>query len=106
MRQFLLSAACMKCQAALSFFTHIRVHNRTEKRLRLDLRDRSRVVYPNQWGVYSRPQREIIDEERRIPTRLTTELKKKLVDDFHSGALTPLRSRPNSALEVWQMNCK
>jgi hypothetical protein len=73
------------------FFTHIRVHNRTEKRLGLDLRDRSRVVYPNQWGVYPRPQREIIDEERRIPTRLTTELKKKLVDDFHSGTLTPLR---------------
>jgi hypothetical protein len=72
------------------FFTHIRVHNRTEKRLGLDLRDRNRIVYPNQWGVYPRPQREIIDEERRIPTHLTTELKKKLVDDFHSGALTPL----------------
>lgn len=73
------------------FFTHIRVQNRTEERLGLDLRDRSRVVYPNQWGVYSRPQREIIDEERRIPTHLTAELKKKLVDDFHSGTLTPLR---------------
>jgi hypothetical protein len=73
------------------FFTHIRVHNRTEKRLGLDLRDRNRVVYPNQWGVYPRPQREIIDEERRIPTYLTTELKRKLVDDFHSGALTSLR---------------
>lgn len=75
------------------FFIHIRVHNKTKRRLGLDLRVRDRVVYPNQWGVYPRPQREIIDEERRIPTRLTPEIKNKLVDDFHSGALTPLTDK-------------
>jgi len=70
------------------FFVHVRIDNKTHKRLGVDLRDRFSVIYPNQWGLYSKPHRDTIDEERMIPPKMDAALKQKLVADFHAGALT------------------
>ncbi len=72
------------------FFVHVRIYNKTHKRLGVDLRDRFSVIYPNQWGLYPKPHRDAIDEERMIPPKMDPVLKQKLIADFHDGALTEI----------------
>ena len=77
-----------KVSGSKDFFVHVRIYNRTHKRLSVDLRDRFSVIYPDQWGLYSKPHRDAIDEERMVPPKMDAALKQKLIADFHAGALT------------------
>jgi len=72
------------------FFVHVRIYNRTHKKLGVDLRDRFSLIYPNQWGLYQKPHRDAIDEERMIPPKMDPALKQKLTAAFHTGALTEI----------------
>jgi hypothetical protein len=72
------------------FFVHVRIYSKTKKIFSIDWRDRFKLFYPNQWSAGSRPARDLIDEERMTPAKLSPGLKRKLIADFHAGALTPV----------------
>ncbi len=70
------------------FLIRVRVTNRGDAVLGVDLRDGGTVLYPNQWGGLSEPERGIIDEAFTKPHTLTSELNARLTADYRSGALT------------------
>ncbi|MFK8003817.1 MAG: hypothetical protein AB8H86_29915 [Polyangiales bacterium] len=70
------------------FFVRVRLDNLTDGELGVDLRDRDRALYPNQWGGLMQPHRLIIDERRAVPIEVTPELESTLRRDFDARALT------------------
>ncbi|PYX12387.1 MAG: hypothetical protein DMG85_02615 [Acidobacteria bacterium] len=74
----------------VSFFVHVRIYSNVGRKLSIDLRDRYKLFYPNQWTPHLRPARDLIDEHRITPANLSPELRSRLVADFHAGALIPV----------------
>lgn len=70
------------------FFVRVRLDNLSDGELGVDLRDRERTLYPNQWGGLMQPRRLVIDERRAVPIDVTPEIEASLRRDFEARALT------------------
>ena len=75
------------------FLVRVRLTNRTDRAVGVDLRDPLQVFYPNQWGGLDEPARGIIDESYAIPRELTPEVVVRLRADFRAGALATIPAR-------------
>lgn len=73
-----------------AFFIAVRVTNRGAKPIGIDLRDSQYAIRPNQWGVYDKPQRDVLDERRASTPRLDAAAERALKADFGRGALTQI----------------
>lgn len=82
------------------FLIRVRLINRTNAALGVDLRDGMHVFFPNQWGGLSEPARGIIDEAYPEPLPLTDERKARLIRDLGAGALS--RIPPGAALDYFR----
>ena len=60
------------------FFIRVSVHNQTNREIAVDLRDPRFVISLNQWGVFDRPERGIIDERRMEAVEFTVDDRKRL----------------------------
>ena len=72
------------------FLIRVRLTNRTDSALGVDLRDGSRVFHPNQWGGLDEPFRGIIDESYAEPQALTPELSARLIAEHQAKALVSI----------------
>lgn len=82
-----------RSESSERFFVRVRIDNLTDGELGVDLRDRDRSFYPNQWGGLMQPRRLIIDERRAVPIEMTPELESTLGRDFEARALTFIEAR-------------
>jgi len=72
------------------FLIRVRVTNRVDSVVGVDLRNAWTVFYPNQWGGLSRPARTTIDEEIMEPRPLTPALEAGLKTAYVEKALVML----------------
>ncbi|PKP01207.1 MAG: hypothetical protein CVU11_15915 [Bacteroidetes bacterium HGW-Bacteroidetes-6] len=72
-----------ECQNFLLRFT---IRNVSKKTIGVDLSSYWTIVYPNQWGVYSKPYREVVDEKQIIPDTVID--KTELVNRYRNNTLT------------------
>ncbi len=82
------------------FYVRVRVKNLSERAIGVDLRDYSKVIYPNQWGVHLNPVRGVINERRMIPDTIDNELKSKLIAAFKNKELTIIE--PHKSVEYFR----
>ena len=69
------------------YFIRVRVTNRTDRTVAIDLRNDLTVFYPNQWGGLDEPQRGIIDESFIPPTPLTDAIETRMKADYRAEKL-------------------
>ena len=74
-----------------AFLIHVRVSNKTQHTLGIDLRRPDRVIYPNMWELHRATERPAIVEVRGSPTKVDPRLAAKVIADFRAGVLTPLQ---------------
>lgn len=81
-----------------NFLLKFTIKNISNKTVGLDLTDYWKVIYPNQWGFYKKPYREVIDELQIIPDKTidTIEILKK----FKDNSLTMIK--PNETVEYYR----
>ena len=70
------------------FLMHFRVANRTPKNIGVDLSQRYRVFYINQWVQSDLEYRQVIDELFTPPVPLIDRLRKEVQDSYTAGKLT------------------
>lgn len=83
-----------------SFLSKITIKNNTSEELGVDLNNYWKVIYPNQYGIYPSPERNVIDEERIIPDTLTNKKKESLKKDFASNKLKKIPA--NGKIEYYR----
>ena len=83
---------------SINFFMKFSIKNIGSKTIGLDLTNYQNVFYPNQWGFYNKPYREIIDEEMIIPD--TTINKTEILKKFKDNSLTMIT--PNETIEYYR----
>ncbi len=81
-----------------NFFLKFKIENLSNRIIGLDLTNYWKVIYPNQWGIYKKPYREIIDEERMIPDTVINEV--QLIDKYNNQRLTFIK--PNETIEYYR----
>jgi hypothetical protein len=74
------------------FFVHVRVTNQTNRDVAIDLRERFKVFYPNQWAGSRVDHREVVDETRNAPDPFDAAAKASTVTAFRAGQLTSVRA--------------
>ncbi|MFH0893684.1 MAG: hypothetical protein V2A54_04550 [Bacteroidota bacterium] len=52
-----------------NFILKFLIQNKSDKKLGVDLTNYWKVIYPNQWGFYTKPYRETVDETTIIPDK-------------------------------------
>ena len=53
-----------------NFLMKFIIKNISDKTIGVDLSDYWKVIYPNQWGIYKNPYREVVDEIQIIPDKV------------------------------------
>ncbi|MFH2144213.1 MAG: hypothetical protein ABIJ97_17430 [Bacteroidota bacterium] len=84
--------------ASQNFILKFIIKNNHDKTIGIDLSDYWKVIYPNQWGIYNKPRREVIDEERIIPDTVIN--KELLLKRFKSNSLSFIK--PGETLEYYR----
>lgn len=81
-----------------NFLMKFTVKNISNKTVGLDITNYWKVIYPNQWGFYKKPYREVVDEMQIIPDKTidTSEILRK----FKDNTLTMIK--PNETLEYYR----
>ena len=77
------------------FYVHFLIRNKTDRKIGVDVHDRQKVFYPNQWGAYEEDHRMEINERRIVPEPLSDKHTADLLHQFKEGGLTfiePLQS--------------
>ena len=74
------------------------IKNTSDKAVGVDLSNYWKVIYPNQWGIYKKSLREVIDEETIVPD--TTISKVALLNKFNSKSLTLIK--PNEVIVYYR----
>lgn len=52
------------------FFIHFQIRNISESNIGVFMEEYFGLFYPNQWGIVTKPQRDVIDERRIVPMAL------------------------------------
>ncbi len=67
-----------------NFLMKFSIKNIGDKAIGVDLTDYWKVIYPNQWGIYKKPYREVVNEEQIIPDTIfnKTEIFKKFEENY------------------------
>jgi hypothetical protein len=68
-----------------NFLMKFIIKNTSDKAIGVDLSDYWKVIYPNQWGIYQKPYREVIDERRIIPDKIIN--KTAIIQSFKNNKL-------------------
>ena len=82
-----------------SFFIHVRLTNRSERPVGVDLQDHGRVVYPNAWSKEAQEYRVNINEKRVIHKPFDEAARAAFLEDFKAGKLTLLP--PGKSLDYY-----
>ncbi len=69
-----------------NFLMKFLIVNESDKTVGVDLSNYWNVIYPNQWGIYPNPFREVINEQRLVPD--TVNYKTDLIKKFKEKSLT------------------
>ncbi len=81
-----------------NFLMKFLIYNKTDKPVGVDLTDYWKVIYPNQWGIYNTPMRQVVDETQIIPDTIID--KNDLIDRFKAGKLTTIQ--PNETISFYR----
>ncbi len=81
-----------------NFLMKYTIKNKSNKIIGIDLSDYWKVFYPNQWGIYKKPYREVIDERQINPDKKVD--KAALISKFKNNNLTFIQ--PNETLEYYR----
>ncbi|HNQ69365.1 MAG TPA: hypothetical protein PKN32_13380 [Bacteroidales bacterium] len=81
-----------------NFLMKFTVKNISSKNIGIDLTDYWKVVYPNQWGIYNKPYREVIDEEQIIPDTIIN--KTEILKKYKDNSLTIIK--PDETIEYYR----
>ncbi|MDD3741057.1 MAG: hypothetical protein PHH30_07425 [Bacteroidales bacterium] len=81
-----------------NFLIKFTIKNISDKTVGIDLTDYWRVVYPNQWGIYNKPYRELIDEEQIIPDKTIN--KTEILNKYRDNSLTMIS--PDETLDYYR----
>jgi hypothetical protein len=88
------------------FFIHVTLTNNSPKVIGVDLSDNTRILYPNQWGIYSTPYRTEINERQIIPDPLDDSRCAILKEKFNTGKLTMIAAGQSYAYYTAYNGCK
>ena len=69
-----------------NFLMKFEIKNISNKTIGVDLTDYWEVIYPNQWGIYKKPYRDIIDKRRVIPDTIIDKI--DLINKYNDQTLT------------------
>jgi hypothetical protein len=83
-----------------SFYVRVRLTNVSPGPIGIELGDPWAVIYPNQWGGSTTPERGVIDEEHLIVKPLTAAQQTELRRRFAAGSLP--RIEPGGSLEYYR----
>lgn len=72
-----------------NFLMKFSLKNISNKVVGIDLTNFWKVIYPNQWGIYRKPYREVINEEQIIPDASID--KKLMLKKFKNNTLTQIK---------------
>ena len=93
-----VAKAIFHSSTSSNFVMKFRINNTSDKTVGIDLSNYWKVIYPNQWGTYNKPYREVINEETIVPD--TTIDKVNLLDKFNSKSLTLIE--PNQTVDYYR----
>lgn len=69
------------------FYIKVEIKNITDNTIGIDLSDKWKIIYPNQWGNLNEPQRNTIDEIRVVPDKLDRAKKVRLLTGYKNHTL-------------------
>lgn len=69
------------------FYIKVEIKNTSDNIIGIDLSDKWKIIYPNQWGNLETPQRQIIDESRVAPDELDKNKMDNLFSDYKNNKL-------------------
>jgi hypothetical protein len=75
------------------FFIGVNIVNKTHRVLGIDLSDRNKVLYPNQWAMSSDERRQGVDELRSAHQTMNAEAKAALIARFRARSLATIDPR-------------
>lgn len=81
-----------------NFLMKFTVKNISSKNIGIDLTDYWKVVYPNQWGIYDKPYREVVDEEQIIPDNSIN--KTEIIKKYQDNSLTMIK--PDETIDYYR----
>jgi hypothetical protein len=81
-----------------NFLMKYTIKNTSDKIIGVDLSDYWKVIYPNQWGIYKTPYREVIDERQIIPDKVFD--KEALISKYKNNKLTFIK--PKKTIEYYR----
>lgn len=81
-----------------NFLLKFIIENKSSSIVGIDLTDYWKVIYPNQWGIYEKPYREIINEVRMSPDMAINEA--DLIDRYKDKTLTFIN--PNEKMAYYR----
>ncbi len=81
-----------------NFLMKFEIKNISNKTIGLDLTDYWKIIYPNQWGIYRKPYREVIDEERMLTDTVID--KADLINKYNNKTLTFIK--PNETVAYYR----
>lgn len=81
-----------------NFLMKFSIINTSDKTIGLELSDYWNIVYPNQWGIYTKPYREVVNESQIIPDNKID--KAKLSEKYNNNMLVMIK--PGETLEYYR----
>lgn len=69
------------------FYIKVQIKNTSDNIIGIDLSDKWKIIYPNQWGDLHTPQRQVINERRVVPDKLDSLKKLNLITHFNNKEL-------------------
>jgi hypothetical protein len=81
-----------------NFLIKVEIKNISNKTVRIDLSDYWKIIYPNQWGIYKNPYREVIDEERMLPDTVIDKI--DLINKYNNKILAFIK--PNETIAYYR----
>jgi hypothetical protein len=81
------------------FLLKFTVQNKSNKTIGVDLTEYSKVIFPNQWGIYNQPFRSSIDEEQLIFKKMLLQDSIKIINKFKMNVLTSIK--PNQSVDYY-----
>jgi hypothetical protein len=81
-----------------NFMMKFIIKNTSDKNIGADLSDYWKVIYPNQWCIYQKPYREVIDERRIIPDKIIN--KTAIIQSFKNNKLDTIS--PGGSFEYYR----
>ena len=81
------------------FYIHVRVVNLASTPIGVDMRDKNRVVYPNQWEARPQRRRGIVDERRMVQETVEGAVVSMLYESFKEKKIDTIP--PRGSLEYY-----